>query len=564
MLINMFIRDFGIIEKTEINFTPGLNVLSGETGAGKSIIIDALQIATGARASTDYIRAGCNRAIVQITADCSKLPNLEKMLTDRGIAVDETGLVILTRELSIGGRSLCRINGQPVTLNVYREIGQQIVDIQGQHEQQQLFVPEKQLQLLDLYGGKDVTEAVCRVEQQYKKYRQSKGLLENLKKNHREMVRRQDTLKFQIEEINSVSPGPGEDIVLLAEKRKMANSEKLSRLMGECSSFLCGGGSDTSSLDLTGRAVKTLTAAAGLDDGLSRIKELVEGAYYQLEEACHNISAYMDSLEYYPEKLESVENRLDQINRLKKKYGSTVEEVLKYRDDIEKELEEIDSGDRKAELMEKELESLFQSLQALAGDLSEKRKKAAAGLEGDIASELEKLGMGGAKFIINFTALDEISEKGLERAEYYISANPGEPVKPLSKIASGGESSRLLLAIKNVLASIEDTPTMVFDEIDAGIGGYAIRAVAMRLFKLSEKKQVISVTHSPNIASMAHNHLLITKSESGGRTVSGIIQLKGEERKRELARMLGGGQDSGTALNHATHMLEEAKKLKEN
>lgn len=562
MLLNLFVKDFGIIEKTEADFSPGLNVLSGETGSGKSVIIDAIQVVAGGRASSEYIRAGCEKAMVQITLETGDNSRITALLAERGIAEDAGGIIQMSREINKNGRSACRINGQMITLNVYREIGRNIVDIQGQHDQQLLFDPEVHLVLLDAYGGEEISAARAEVTGLYRKWSEEKKMLDGLRESRREWAKRQDAISYQIEEIDGVSPIPGEDEELYAERRKLAGAENISRLAGECHRYLQGGGTGASSLELAGRALKSLERAAGIDEGLSGVRNLLAGSLYQMEECCRELAAYMDELEFYPARLEYVEERLNIINRLKKKYGDSVAEVLKYREEIEKELEEMTDGDRRVEQLEQDLLSVSARLSQSAAILSEKRKTAARALENGIAGELQELGMGKVSFVISFTQMESIGEKGREKAEFYISTNPGEPLRPLAKIASGGETSRTLLAIKSILAETENIPTLIFDEIDTGIGGITMKAVAVKLLKLAGKRQIVCVTHSSAVASMADSHLSIRKSQASGRTKAEVFRLGEEERVEELARMLGGGQGGNAALNHARHLLQEARAAK--
>ncbi|MFZ5633665.1 MAG: DNA repair protein RecN [Bacillota bacterium] len=561
MLLNLYIRDFGIIEKTEMDFTRGLNVLSGETGAGKSIIVEAIQVVSGGRALTEYIRAGCERAVVQAAVDTRDLPGIGRLLSEHGIVGEQDGTLILSREIRIG-RNICRINGQIVTLNVYREFGQLLVDIQGQYDQQLLFEPERQLYLLDAYGGGEISAIGAEVSRLYRKWRETSHLIEDLRERYREWSRRQDTINYQLSEIDGAGLKPGEDEELMSEKKKLANAERISRLAGGCYRSLYGGGTAASALELTGSSLKDLDRVVEMDGALSGVRDMVAAALYQIEEACRELAAYLDGIEFYPARLESVEERLDILAGLKKKYGPTIEDILRYREEIANELQEMEGGEQKIEQLEQELESLSGQLEDWAGRLTEKRKQAAAALERDIAGELQELEMGKVKFIINFADREAISEKGRERAEFYISTNPGEPVRPLAKIASGGETSRLMLAIKSILAGIEEIPTLVFDELDTGIGGRTIRSVALKLHSLSRKRQVICVTHSSAVASMADNHLVICKGETDGRTKTEVSTLSDEERLEELARMLGGSEKGGAVLDHARQLLEEANSLK--
>lgn len=558
MLLNLYIKDFGIIEKSEINLTPGLNVLTGETGAGKSIIIEAVQVVTGGRAMSEYVRAGCDRAVLQAAADAGDVPEIGGLLAENGIAGEQDGVVILTREINRAGRNLCRVNGQMVPLGLYREIGRRLVDIQGQNEQQLLYEPDRQLYLLDAYGGAELLNICSEVSQIYRRHREVKEAVESLRQLCREWARRQDLINYQINDIDGASLKPGEDEELAAEKNRLFNAEKLSRLVGDCYRDLYGGGPAASAMDLTGRALKVLDRLLEIDGSLDGARNMAAGALYQIEEACRELSRYMDGLEFYPARLEYVEERIDQLNRLKKKYGKTIEDVLGYREEIAAELLEMETGEEKIEQLEEELSSLSKQLTERADRLSAGRKRAAAALEGEIARELMDLEMAGVVFRIIFSQRESVSERGKERAEFYISTNPGEPVKPLSKIASGGETSRLMLAVKSMLAELEGIPTLIFDEIDTGIGGRTIRSVALKLRQLGKDRQVICVTHSPSVASMAQNHLVIRKGESGGRTLAGVYSLNGQERLEELARMLGGGKEDGAALHHARKLVEES------
>lgn len=563
MLLNLYLKDFGIIEKTEISLTRGMNVLSGETGAGKSIIIEAIQVVTGGRALSEYVRAGCERAIVQAAVEVRNLPEVIRLLSDSGIAAEQDGLVILTREINRSGRNICRVNGQMVTLSQYRELGRMLVDIQGQYDQQLLFEPERQLYLLDAYGGGDISRTAAEVARLCRNCREAREAIDGLKERHIEWARRQDTINYQIADIDGAALRPGEDGELESEKKKLANAEKISAMVGDCYRLLYGGGgSSASSLELTGSSLKLLERLAEMDGGLSQVRDTVAAALYQLEEASRELAAYMDGLEFYPSRLEFVEERLDLLARLKKKYGRTVEDILKYRDEIAAELEEMEDGEQKIEALEREAGTLAAELEELAGRLTRLRKQAAAGLESEIARELEELEMPGAVFSIIFTDRERISEKGREKAEFYISTNPGEPVRPLSRVASGGEASRLMLAVKSILAEMDGIPTLVFDEIDTGIGGRTIRSVAAKLHLLSQKRQVICVTHSPAVASMAQNHLLIRKRDAGGRTLAEVVSLNYGERVAELSRMLGGGQNDEASLNHARQLMEEAAAVK--
>lgn len=561
MLLNLHIRDFGIVEKADIDFTCGLNVLSGETGSGKSIVVEAIQVVSGGRALTEYIRTGCERAIVQATFQTGEVPGVSDMLADHGIIGEPDGTLILSREIRTG-RNICRINGQIVTLNQYREFGRILIDIQGQYDQQLLFEPERQLYLLDAYGGEDVLAVRAEVSRLYRKWRETRHLIENLREKHREWARRQDTIAYQLNEIEEAGLKPGEYEELSAEKVKLANAEKILNLAGGCYRSLYGGEGTPSALDLTGMSLKNLEKAVELDNDLSGARDLVASALYQLEEACRDLAAYLDSFDFSPERLDFIEKRLGSLENLKRKYGTTIEDILRYHDEIAGELNEMEGNDQKIEALEKELSILSEELDRRTEKLTGKRKTTAAALEMAIAGELQELEMGKTEFVISFTELEPVTEKGKEKAEFYISTNPGEPVRPLSRIASGGETSRIMLAIKIILAKVEQIPTLVFDELDTGIGGRTIRSVALKLHELSRNRQVICVTHSSAVASLADNHLLISKLERDGRTSTEVTILTGEQKIEELARMLGGSKKTGAIMEHARQLIIEANSLK--
>ncbi|MHB8158750.1 MAG: DNA repair protein RecN, partial [Desulfocucumaceae bacterium] len=509
MLINLFIKDFGIIEKAQIDFSDGLNVLTGETGSGKSIIIDAIQVVSGGRASSEYIRSGCDRAVIQMSFDIKDLPHIHAMLSEWCIDDDKGSILVLARELNRNGRSICRVNGQVTTLNTYKEIGQKLIDIQGQYDQQMIFDTDRQLFLLDAYGGDAISKVSREFLQIYRQSQNKRKLLNDLGEKQREWTRKQDIINYQINDINTVSPMPGEDEELRAERKKLANLEKITALVGESYRTLYGGGDQASLLESAGKSIKNLDRALELDPALARVKDLAESGIILIEEACSELSHYIDALEFYPSRLEYLEERIDQLSKLKKKYGHTLEEVISFRDEIENELLQMQESDKNIGDVQRDLEVLVNKLTESASILTKNRNSAAKALESDISAELEQLEMTGALFKIEFTPLVEITETGKERAEFLISANPGEPVRPLSKIVSGGEASRIFLAIKGILAGIEDIPTLIFDEVDTGIGGTTIRSVARKLKKLAGARQVLCVTHSASVASFADRHLSI-------------------------------------------------------
>ncbi len=558
MLQYLYIKDFGIIEKTEINFTQGLNVLSGETGAGKSIVIDAIKIVTGGRALSEYVRTGSDLSVVQAAFDNVKNQEIYNILNDNGIYCDAGELLILSREINRNGRNLCRINGQIVNLSVFKEIGCRLIDIQGQNEQQMLLDTGRQLHILDAFGGKDLLYTSKQVARLYQQHSMLKKSIEHIQEKSRDTARKVDLIKYQIAEIDNASLSVDEEEKLLIEKNRLANIEKISQLLNECYQYLyCGSPeSPCTSIDLTGKAMKAMDKLAELDPSLAGCRDLLANSFYQLEEACRQISEQIENIDYLPVDLESVEKRLYEIQRLKKKYGNSIKDILDYRNQIEQELNEIETAGQNIESMEKELSQLTGQLNMLAGTLTRMRKEAALKLEKDIAQELTDLEMSGVVFKIVFSEETSITASGKEKAEFFISTNPGEPLKPISKVASGGETSRLMLAIKAVLAETEGIPTLVFDEIDTGIGGKTIWSLSQKLNQLSKSRQVICVTHSSPLASTAQNHLLISKYEEKGRTFAEVKSLDEAGRLKELTRMLGGAKEDTAAFDLARELLK--------
>ncbi len=558
MLLNLYIKDFGIIEKTEINFTAGLNVLSGETGSGKSIVVDAIGVVSGGRALAQYIRSGCQEALIQAAFNLTLSNEITDLLNRNNIQIQKDELLILSRVINNNGRNLCRVNGQMVNLSTFKEIGQRLIDIQGQNEQQLLFSQERQLFILDAYGGEKLLNCRAQVSKLYQQHSLLFKNIEKLRIQNQDAAKEQDLINYQINDIDNVFLSPGEDVELLTERNRLSNIEKISLLVNE-SYHLINGMSESpfSILDSAGKALKLLDNLAEIDPILTETRAMMASALYQMEESSRNLSQYRDNLEFYPLSLEAVEERLEQITKLKRKYGESIEEILNYRQEIEKKLLEMDNAEQSLRSMEEEHQKIKAALELAAAELSTLRSETAVRLENNITKELAHLKMGGVSFKIIFTENINITESGSEKAEFFISTNPGEPLKPLSKVASGGETSRIMLAIKTILAETEDIPTLIFDEIDTGIGGKTIWSLGQKLSKLAENRQIISITHSSPLASLADNHLLICKCQMKDKTFAHVITLDENGRLKELTRMLGGTENDRTALDHARELLNK-------
>ncbi|MEW5953037.1 MAG: DNA repair protein RecN [Bacillota bacterium] len=556
MLVSLYIRDFGLIDEALLEPGPGLNVLTGETGAGKSIILDAMSIALGGRGSADFVRTGRDRALVQGCFQIQHDRGLARLLEERGIFPPEDDLLVMSRELSRSSRNPCRIGGQPVSLAVFREVGGRLADLQGQNEQQSLLRPDRQRLLLDRFAGPRVAYLLEQCGSLFQARQAVRQKLAEIADNREERARRLDFLQFQISEIDAAGLAPGEEESLAGERAILANAEKMATLGEETYRYLYAGEQGRpSAVDLLGRCSQRLEELAALDPGFKEILDQVQGALYQAEDASRDLAGRQDSLRPDPGRLEAVEERLYTISRLKKKYGQTIAGVLAYRRQAASEAAELEEGGSRAEDLAREVRELDSQYQALAREISAVRKDAAAGLERDLAGVLQQLGMPRVELSIEVSDSGEPSAHGLDKVEFMISPNPGEPIKPLAKIASGGELSRVLLAFKTVLAAVDDIPTMVFDEVDTGIGGTVLQAVAEKLAAVAIHRQVICVTHAPRVAALADVHFRIDKEIAGDATSIKITRLAEEDRVGELARMLGGRDQTQTVLEHARQML---------
>lgn len=557
MLRSLYIKNFALIDDIEVTFEPGLCVVTGETGAGKSMLIDALQVALGSRASSDFIRAGREKAIVQATFDVAELTWLKQRLAEQGIDCDEDQLLIFTRELSRNGKNVCRVNGRLTNLSVYREAGMGLVDMLGQHEQQTLLNQDRHRWLLDRLGGTELLNQAQKIKDIYRQWKEATAQLEELESNARELARRMDMLNFQVQEIKKADLKPGEEEELFNERRLLVNSEKISRLAGEVYQYLYGGEARVKpAVETVGQAVSSLRELCEIDANLSGLLEMVESALYQIEDVAREISSYQDNIEYNPQRLDNIEHRLSLIKQLKYKYGTTVEEILAYQKAAAAELDLLSNSTERAEELKNRIAALAKEWHQEAKLLSKLRQGAASKLEQDVARELKYLEMKGLEFKVGFKSRKDISPHGLEEIEFLIAPNPGEPPRPLQKIASGGELSRIMLALKVLLARIDEVPTLIFDEVDTGVGGKALQAIGEKLAHIGNSKQVICVTHGPQVACFADAHYLISKSVEDGHAKTSVVQLDEEGRIAELARMLAGREITDVVKNHASQMLK--------
>ncbi len=557
MLLELYVKDFALIEELRLEFSPGLNILTGETGAGKSMVIDAVELLLGGRASSDWVRTGRERAVIEALFDIGSSTGVREALEKQGFDASEQ--VLLTREISARGRNVCRVNGRTVTASMLRDITEQLIDLHGQHEHQSLLKPSRHLVLLDEFAGQAAAALKARVRSRCAEINRVESEIEKLSGGDpRERAQRVDLLEFQIEEIDRARLRVGEEEELRSRRRVLSNAEKLKLAASRAYALIYDGeGPVPAAVDRLAEALAEIEAICELDDELGGLKADLEDALLKIQEMSRPLAGYVEMLEYDPRELEEVENRLNVLSNLKRKYGDSIEEVLEYRDRARRQLEEIRGAEgRLAELGDLRAR-LIRQWREEAEELSEQRRKAAAGLAQAVQAELQQLGMPRAVFEVSFSERGHSPHpEGLDEVEFLISPNPGEEPRPLARVASGGEMARVMLALKTVLASADDIPVLIFDEIDAGIGGRAAHAVGERMARVAKAKQVLAVTHLAQIAVRADTHFLLEKEVVGGRTVTRARPLDFEERVYELARMMGGGQED-TALTHARSLLEK-------
>jgi DNA repair protein RecN (Recombination protein N) len=559
VLSELIIRDFAIIDELRLRFAPGFNVLTGETGAGKSIIVDAVGLALGGRADVEVIRAGASQATVEglFALDEEGQDVIGPLLEQEGLEGDDPALLLLAREVRREGRNICRVNGRAVSLKVLSEIGQHLVDIHGQTEHLSLMRVGEHVDLLDRYGELwHLRKEMAALVRQLQAVRHE---LATLRRDERELARRVDLLQYQVREIEAARPEPGEEQELAQERTLLANAEQLRELADEAQLALYGGEEErASALDQLQITARALSGLARLDPSTAALQEVAEALSYQLEDLSGSLREYRERIEFDPRRLNQVEERLALIHSLQRKYGDRIEDVLAYAARARRELEAIEhSGERIAEL-EADEERLLRQVGALGAELSNRRREAGQRLAAGIEDQLQELSMARAHFDVGLTWRDDLEGayvgerrvafdlSGLDRVEFLIAPNVGEPLKPLVRIASGGETSRLMLALKTVLAQADRTPTLIFDEIDAGIGGRVGGVVGQKLWGLTvgdggktRSHQVLCVTHLPQLASYGDRHLHVRKSVVGDRTVTSVHPLDGDEREQELAGMLG-------------------------
>jgi len=565
MLESLSIRNYAIIDEMRAEFSGGLNVITGETGAGKSIVVDALELVLGARASSEMIRTGAP------ALEVSGVFSLEKSLLKDVLPFDiEEDTLILRREVRADGNSRCYVNDRPVTLKVLKEIGNRLVDFHGQHDHQSLLAVSEHVRFLDGYGG---LEALAeRVRALYADMVRVRRSIAGLKEAIETARRDRELYSFQAEEIERAGLSPGEDEELENEIRKLAKAVELKALGFRLFQRLSE--DELSVARQLGEMAGEIERLAGFDGSIAEYSETLARMVEDVEDVARFFRGYADEMDDDPALLAELEERLALVERLKKKYGPTLGDVFSYHEEVRKRLEEAEHSEDELAGLESDLERIRSRLAESARELSAGRKEAAPRLSREVESHLSELGMSGARLVVHIGSCDSaetvgiggkpvpVTENGLDRVEFLLSANPGEPPKPLVRVASGGEISRVMLALKLVLMDVNRVPSMVFDEIDVGVSGRIAEALGRKLLKLTEKRQALVITHLPQIAAMARKHFSARKKVVGGRTAAGLVVLDDEMRRRELASLLSGETLSETALAHARELMEEAGRRK--
>lgn len=563
VLLEISIRNFALIDSVRLALAPGLNVLTGETGAGKSIIIDAVELALGGRASTEVIRTGADRAVIDVVFDIMDSPEIGRLVAELGLGEAADPTLVLSREVPADGRTTCRVNGRAVNLSVLRELTQHLIDIHGQHEHQSLLRPERHVDLLDAFGGEKAAPLRTTVGAAYRVWQETLEEIRSLAGDERDRARRLDLLRFQADEIERAKLRDGEEEELAGERRLLANAEK--RHEAAAVAYAClysGDGGVGSAHDQLGRVVAALGDIAEVDPSVAPTLEVVRQAAVQIDEASRDVRQYRDGVFFDPGRLAELESRLDLLASLKRKYGSTVAEVLAFGRESRAELERLENSAELLSRLEERATAQKDDLGLACARLSEFRRELAGDLERTVVGSLADLGMKKTVFGVSLSPEDPPGPKGAEKVEFLFSPNPGEPPKPLSRIASGGEMSRVMLALKAILAETDEIGTMIFDEIDTGVGGGAAQTVGEKLATIALSRQVVCVTHLARIASVADAHHFIVKETSEGRTQTLLRTLQGDDRVAEVARMLAGHPPTPITLANAAEMLGHGEAAK--
>ncbi|APG73548.1 DNA repair protein RecN [Lactobacillus delbrueckii subsp. jakobsenii ZN7a-9 = DSM 26046] len=560
MLVELDIQNFAIIKSLKIKFQPQMTVLIGETGAGKSILIDALSLLLGHRAQKEMVRSGQSKAVVTglFTLQDEEMREVEQIADDYGLPMDGDDLII-SREISSKGRNVIRINGQLTTITALAKIGEYLVDIHGQNDQQMLMDQSRQIDLVDEYAGKDFKPLLCKYQAEYQTWQSLNRRLEHLRRDSRELAQRQDILQFQVEELTQADlTDEQEDQNLEDEFNKLNNYQKIA----ESANFMIQLFDDDEHglTSLLGDAQGTAEDLADLDKDFKNVAQSITDGVYSLSDARSELGDIMDSLEFDEERYQYVQNRLDLLNNLKKKYGPSLADVFDFYAKVSKELSQFETGGLDEEELVKQIAAVEEKMSVMAADLHQARESTALKLEEAIKHELADLYMDKARFSIRFAKTDNFTVKGTDDLAFYIAPNPGEELMPLVKIVSGGEQSRLILALKAIFSRVEPVGTMVFDEIDTGVSGRVAAAIGKKMHAIAGQKQVIAITHSPQVAASADHRFAIAKQVAAGETFTQVKELDEDSSIKMIAQMMAGANVSEAAEQNAADLIASQQK----
>lgn len=566
MLLELEINDFALIDHLQLTFGPGLTILSGETGAGKSILIDAVSMCLGSRADRELVKSGREKARVQAVFEMVEKPLYKTLLEEAGVILDETGQLIVSREIHNTGRSIARINGTTVTQQLLKTVMQQVTDLHGQHEHQSLLHQETHLQLLDAFGGQSLQQVKKQYDSSYAQVLALQAELKKLGSSETERARQLDFLSYQLQEIENAQLHPDEEETLTEQNELLRHAQQITKVLGTFHEEVYEGSMTTAVLDVLGQNVKALWDVAPYSKDLDAFATQAEELQVQLQDFSRELNRYQEQVEFDPEEIVQLQERLDLIHELKRKYGTTVEEVLAFAKQLEQEQQDLIDSEARYHNIRGELDQALAQTLELAKALHQLRLKAAALMEQEMVTVLKELHMGKVVFAVDNHEAEErlakgqFDEKGVDNVAFLISTNPGEPVKTLSKIASGGEMSRIMLAFKTIFARMDAIPTLIFDEIDTGISGKTAQVVGEKMKFVAKNHQVICITHLPQIAALADTHLHIQKNTKGEKTLVEVKKLSEEERLQELGRLLD-GDISDISLTHAKEMRQKAQRF---
>ena len=554
MLQTLSIKQFAIIDELDINFSDGLTVMSGETGSGKSIIIDAIGQLIGMRASSDYVRHGEKKAIIEGIFDIDESKDAIKILESLAIDIDEDFLLV-KREIFSSGKSICRINNQTVTLQDLRKVMQELLDIHGQHETQSLLKQKYHLQLLDDYADNQYSDLLNQYQLSYKQYKNKRKELEELESADQALLQRLDLMKFQLEELTEASLKEGEVDQLESDIKRIQNSEKLNLALNNAHQVLTDENAIPDRLYELSNYLQTINDI--VPEKFVRLKEDIDQFYYILEDAKHEIYDEMANTEFDEQVLNEYESRMNLLNNLKRKYGKDITELIAYQSKLANEIDKIENYEQSTSQLREEIKTFYNEVIDIGKKLSQERRRVARELRDHIVSEIQNLQMKDANLEISFKPLDEPTIEGIEFVEFLISPNRGEPLKSLNKIASGGELSRIMLALKSIFVKSRGQTAILFDEVDSGVSGQAAQKMAEKMRDIAQYIQVICISHLPQVASMSDHHLLISKASNADRTTTQVKELKDENKIDEIARMISGASVTELTRENAKEMIKQ-------